>query len=323
MLRIHFSAADVLGTRISAAPDPLWELLLSLHAAQTVGIAGTLRAWRTAVRGKLAPSAALLWPLARPVGYSPDFLTPTAGETDLGTGLDQLVATSTTKLRADLSLLAKRTRLTSWMTDLADGRSAALDRLRAALEAYHAAAIEPFSEVIRQAVGMDRERRAATAVAKGLGCMLTTLHPDIRWDDGVLEVAYPVEQEVRLDGRGLTLVPSFFCQPGPITLLTQTERPVLVYPVDRELAFGALRGHARLDRSLAALLGKTRARVLYAIAATAPITTTDLARAVGVSAAGVSQHTAVLREAGLITTVRDRGYAVHHVSVRGRSLLIG
>ncbi|MBB5858294.1 winged helix-turn-helix domain-containing protein [Amycolatopsis umgeniensis] len=320
MLRIHFSSADVLGLRVSAAPDPLWELLLSLHAAQTVGISGALRAWRTAVRGKLAPSAALLWPLARPQGYSPDFLTPTAGEKGFDAGLDQLLATSRPRLRADLALLA---RPTSWTTDLADGRSEALHRLGDALEAYHAVAIEPFWDVILRVAGADRERRAATAIAEGAGTMLTTLHPDVRWDDSVLEVAYPVDQDVHLDGQGLTLVPSFFCRPGPITLLRQNEQPILVYPVDRDLESLATVGHARFGQGLTALLGRTRARVLHAIAAAAPVTTSDLAREVGVSVAGISQHTSVLRDAGLITTVRDRGFARHRVSPRGEALLSG
>ncbi|MEU3626922.1 hypothetical protein BS329_39455 [Amycolatopsis coloradensis] len=323
MLRIHFSAADVLGLRVSVAPDPLWELLLSVHAAQTVGISGALRAWRTAVRGKLAPSAALLWPLARPLGYSPDFLTPTAGEADFETGLDQLLATSRTSLRADLSLLATQTRPTAWTTDLADGRREALHRLRDALKAYHAAAIDPFWDVIRRMAGADRERRAATAIGEGAGAMLTALHPDIRWDGGVLEVGYPVDQDVHLEGRGLTLVPSFFCGPRPITLLRQNERPVLVYPVDREFDALAIGGSTRLSRSLAALLGRTRAQILHAIATDAPVTTSDLARSVGISVAGISQHTSVLRNAGLITTVRDHGFALHHVSPRGEVLLSG
>ncbi len=153
--------------------------------------------------------------------------------------------------------------------------------------------------------------------------MLTTLHPDVRWDDSVLKVAYPVDQDVHLDGQGLTLVPSFFCLPGPITLLRQNEQPILVYPVDRDLESLATVGHARFGQGLTALLGRTRARVLHAIAAAAPVTTSDLAREVGVSVAGISQHTSVLRGAGLITTVRDRGFARHRVSPRGEALLSG
>ena len=50
--------------------------------------------------------------------------------------------------------------------------------------------------------------------------------------------------------------------------------------------------------ALGALLGKVRAGVLMAL--DRPRSTTDLARALGVSAGGVSQHLGVLREAGLV-----------------------
>jgi DNA-binding transcriptional ArsR family regulator len=50
--------------------------------------------------------------------------------------------------------------------------------------------------------------------------------------------------------------------------------------------------------ALGALLGKVRAAVLMAL--DHPRSTTDLSRALGVSAGGVSQHLGILREAGLV-----------------------
>ncbi|MEK8108038.1 hypothetical protein NKG94_29175 [Micromonospora sp. M12] len=32
MLKIHFSGEDILRTRVAPAADPVWELVLSLHA---------------------------------------------------------------------------------------------------------------------------------------------------------------------------------------------------------------------------------------------------------------------------------------------------
>lgn len=35
MLRVHFGDADLARTRVSALPDPLWEIAASLHRLQT------------------------------------------------------------------------------------------------------------------------------------------------------------------------------------------------------------------------------------------------------------------------------------------------
>ena len=73
--------------------------------------------------------------------------------------------------------------------------------------------------------------RCSTAAPAGCS---TSLRPAMRWNAGVLEVAhYPVSRELHLDGRGLLLVPSYFCARTPVTLLDPALPPVLVYPVDR------------------------------------------------------------------------------------------
>jgi DNA-binding IscR family transcriptional regulator len=61
--------------------------------------------------------------------------------------------------------------------------------------------------------------------------------------------------------------------------------------------------------------------VLQAIADMPHVNTTELARSVGISPAGASQHATVLRNAGLVTTHRHNGSAVHRLSPRGATLL--
>jgi DNA-binding transcriptional ArsR family regulator len=100
--------------------------------------------------------------------------------------------------------------------------------------------------------------------------------------------------------------------------------PILHVPVT--LDAGALRGlwdppgGATGRSSLDALLGRTRAAVLDAVAA-GPCTTSELARRAGVSVPSASEHAAVLRDADLIDT-RRVGKAVRHaVTTLGASLL--
>jgi DNA-binding transcriptional ArsR family regulator len=84
--------------------------------------------------------------------------------------------------------------------------------------------------------------------------------------------------------------------------------PVLVHPFEHVLPEERT-GPGHHTRSLAALLGHTRAAVLGAL--DRPGTTGELARRTGVLPSSASQHATVLREAGLVRTVRD-GKAVRH-----------
>jgi DNA-binding transcriptional ArsR family regulator len=95
--------------------------------------------------------------------------------------------------------------------------------------------------------------------------------------------------------------------------------PVLIYPVHRQpdaLPGSVEAGHA----AVAALIGATRAAVLDTIAARTAITTTDLAHHLAISPASASEHTTVLREAGLISSHRDRNRMLHTVTPLGHGL---
>jgi DNA-binding transcriptional ArsR family regulator len=323
VLRIHFSTEDLLRIRIAAEPHPMWEALLSLHMAQTRQGEPVFDLWRRSLRARPGPWSGLLRALYRPKGYSPDFLTPSAEVPDFDTGLELLMSTPKSRLRADIAQLAAETAPPTWVRGIADGEREPMGRLRDALTHYHATALEPHWASIRHHVRADRDRRADAAVAAGFESVLATLHPTVSWRAPVLDITYPVDQDLHLNGRGIVLLPSFFCWSNPITLLDQFDTPVLVYPVERDPDW-ALGCCANLDartRSLTALLGHTRTAVLRAIADRTRLNTTDLARTTGISLAGASQHATVLRNAGLVTTVRHRGSALHQVSARGTALL--
>jgi DNA-binding transcriptional ArsR family regulator len=71
---------------------------------------------------------------------------------------------------------------------------------------------------------------------------------------------------------------------------------------------------------LAALIGRTRAALLDTLGRGAA-TTTELARAAGLSLAAASQHTAVLRGSGLICTQRMGRARLHALTALGADLL--
>ncbi|MFI5841724.1 ArsR/SmtB family transcription factor [Catenuloplanes sp. NPDC051500] len=316
MLRVHFTAADLARTTIADQPDPLWEVLLSLHQTQTRDGQPTFGSWRR--RAATAPRAdlALLRELAPPTGYSPDFLTPGAAGDDLGTALDRLSSTPTARLHTELAYLATRTPATPWTRDLGSGRAEAVRRLSGAVRSYYDTALGPYWPSIRRHLANDRARRVDTMARHGIEGMLAGLHPRIRWRAPVLEILDFADADLHLDGRGLLLQPSFFCWVAPTKLRDPTLPQTLVYATAPPP--GALDPDTG-PAGLAALLGRTRALALEATAS--GCTTSELARRCGVSLASASQQAAVLRGAGLITTRRDGGAVRHEITHLGLGLL--
>lgn len=313
MLRVHFTAEDLARVRVAPGPDPMWEILLSLHVLRQRSATPVFGTWRANVRTTLPDDARWLMQLAPPVGYSPDFLTPTAGSCALDAGIDAVLNTPTESLKADLAQLDgqhrdPRTQL------LASGDVATLDSLGEALRAYHRHALAPVWHEIRAGVDADRAVRARTYLDSGCEGMLSALHPTISWTSPVLRIEsrFP-QRDVHLHGQGLVLVPSYFCWERPIMLRDQRHPPVLVYPIARDLHV------ATGKRSLEALLGRTRAAALEVIAG--GCTTTELARRLGISAASASAHASVLRDAGLAVAQRHRNSVLHTASALGVELL--
>lgn len=323
MLKIFFSGDDLARTRVVPAPDPLWEIVLSLHVLQTRKAGEDYGGWRQAVsadlrRPELVGGIRFLLTLNPARGYFPDFLTPLAGYHGLDTGLEAIASTPASLLRRDLGILAEQSPLPARIQELAQGRSTAMVQLTRTLRDYFDVALAPHWSHVETAVEADRARRMHALVEGGTEGLLESLRPAMRWRAGELEVDYPFTQEMHLDGRGLVLVPSYFCWRYPVTLLDPRLPPVLVYPADRSLS-PLPQGSDR--RALGALLGQTRAAVLDAIGD--GCSTTDLARRVGVSPAAASQHATVLRNAGLVTRQRDRNTVLHTLTPLGRAVLNG
>ncbi|MGW5718049.1 ArsR/SmtB family transcription factor [Amycolatopsis sp. NPDC003865] len=322
MLRIHFTADDLARIQVHQEPHPLWEVLLSLHQLQTQEGNHVFEDWRRETKASLPASTAILTALARPKGYSPDFLTPPTTAYDLETTLDQLVETDARDLRADLTMLARETRLPRWAHSMARGDRKPLPLLADHIREYHSTALAPYWPAIRAHIHTSREHVAELLVSCGIEGVLRELFGDSTWRDNTLHVPYPADQDLRLQGRGLALIPSFFCWRRPITLASARAAPVLVYPVRHAPGwFSALSRGTSAPPSLEKLMGHTRATILSVLGGSCGLNTTELAGAVHTSLASASQHATALRDAGLITTVRLTSGAVHKVSQLGAKLL--
>ncbi|MGW3291873.1 ArsR family transcriptional regulator [Streptomyces sp. NPDC001002] len=324
MLKFHFTDADLARIRVASGPHPMWEVLLSLHLLAGCEGAVVFGPWRRHVRTRLPAGVRMLLDLAPPRGYSADFLTPALDRNELDAGIDAVLSTPRKLLRRDVAGLAAARRLGTWTRPLAEGDTGTLGRLGAALRGYFDHALRPHWARVRTTVEADRALRARAVLDGGTEAMLATVHPGLRWESGVLTMASAYDRDIHLEGRGLLLVPSFFCRRAPITLRDADRPPVIVYPVVHDLGWAQEEDGPVSDgrEALRTLLGRTRAELLSA-AASGGGSTGELARRLIVSPATVSQHAAALREAGLIVTQR-RGQGVHHSTTPlGQALLDG
>ncbi len=270
--------------------------------------------------------------------YIPDFLTPAVdgGIADLRQGVDRVLSTPRSRLRREFTLLAEsgagagafagsgpaaragaRARLRPFAAErLARGDTEALRALGGLLTAYDAKFVAPYRPWIDAAVASDVAWRSRELAGGGTRALLETFRPMARWSPPVLEVTYPVDRDLHLAGRGLLLVPSYFCWRKPITLFDGDLLPVLVYPVEKPVQLPAASG-----ASLARLLGPTRAALLHEVAARGCATTSELALAVGCSLPNTCQQLAILREAGLAACRKEGRCVLHHPTPLGRQLL--
>lgn len=329
MLRIHFRDADLVRTRVADAPDPLWEIAVSLHRLQTRRGRYVHAAWyrmarrmlrekglERAVRETLVP----LYPRAR---YFPDFLTPgqAPGEavTSFRDGAELLLAAPPRRVRGEVGRLARTVGAPAWAPRLAE-TAERRDFVRL-LRAYYEAVVAPWTDQMQARLEAERTARLRGLLHGGADGMLAGLAPAMHWRAPVLQVRYPagVDRDLRLDGRGLTLVPSYFADDAPVSLADPELPPVLWYPVHHRQAPVPPEHGRPPEERLGALLGRARGAVLHAAAYGA--TTGELARATGVSASAASRHAGTLRDAGLITTVRDGSSVLHTLTPAGAAVL--
>ncbi|MFD7107157.1 winged helix-turn-helix domain-containing protein [Streptomyces celluloflavus] len=193
-------------------------------------------------------------------------------------------------------------------------------------------AVEPHWHSIRSQLEEDQDALRNMMSSHGIEALLNSLGPRIRWNAPVLEIDSEESGELCPSGGGLLLSPSLFLQ-DPAELLLKsgsaTSGPTLILPSHPDLRFvrplqlgsGTALAAPPAEEPLVALVGRTRAAALHALHESC--SSGELADRLGISAAAVSQHTTILRGAGLIATRRARNRAEHTLTSLGRHLLRG
>ncbi|WP_242907627.1 ArsR/SmtB family transcription factor [Actinomadura terrae] len=329
-LSIYFTTQDLARLRVCPGPHTLWELVLSLHRLQPCRPSGApaprmppgVARWRADTLSALAGRRLghhvqrHLLPLTPVSSYFPDFLTPYAGTDGLDQGLDTLLSTPRRRIEDELDRLATRSGAPSWGAELAAGDLSALHLLGDTMRAYFNTALAPSWPAIADRIAVERTRLTGIRTTSGIDAMLSHLSPTTIWHprERILRAPYPVSHSIRLQGRGLTLIPSWFCSGPPVAFADPALPPVLLYSV----------GHtpAQLAESdpdaLAKLIGHTRAAILLAITTGTP--TDAILRRTAISASQLSRHAAVLKNNNLITEARHAGRTFYTRTPLGNAL---
>ncbi|MFD9795760.1 MarR family transcriptional regulator [Streptomyces sp. NPDC059070] len=330
-LRIHFTADDLARTRVAEGPRPMLELDIALRMLREPAHRARFDAWRRESSARLAPRHRMALDLVPVRGWSLDLLLPVepGGTRELW---EKVRATPPRQVREHVERWTGRvTRLPGWTARIVDD-PAFVGELADVFEETYEQLVAPYWPRIEQLAGADRAMRMRHLTEGGVERLLQGLNPPrVRWNPPVLELtmASGHEGDVHLDGRGLLLIPTLFgCTHPVLGDDAGGSQPWISFPVvpDRTpwlplsttTTAGAL---TAAPRSLSALLGRTRATVLCAIADQPGLTTSQLASRTGISPASASEHATVLRSAGLVGSARDRQAVLHTLTPAGAGLL--
>ncbi|HET9141669.1 winged helix-turn-helix domain-containing protein [Actinophytocola sp.] len=178
-----------------------------------------------------------------------------------------------------------------------------VERLATALEtAWHALLAADWLQ-LRAICERDIVHRAGLLSRAGWAAAIDGLDRRLRWRDDAIEIDWRHRDEtVELGGGGLLLVPSVFIWPHVAAYADPPWPRALIYPA-RGIA-GLWEPAPTTDPgALADLIGRSRARLLTALAS--PASTTQLARSLGLAPGAVGDHLAVLLRAGLVHRARS------------------
>ncbi|MFB9338749.1 ArsR/SmtB family transcription factor [Actinoplanes octamycinicus] len=195
-----------------------------------------------------------------------------------------------------------------------------LDRLADFLELAWSTLLAAEWPQMRAVCERDVVHRAAELGRAGWAAALAGLGPRVRWHDGGIELTAHHGPAGALGGTGLLLVPSMVIWPGTAVFGDDPWPKAIIYPAR---GVGALfePAPAAVPDALAALLGRSRAQLLAALAE--PASTTQLAAVLGLATGAVGDHLAVLLRAGLVMRARSGRSVLYSRTVLGDQVMRG
>ena len=264
--------------------------------------------------------------------HGPDFVAPPPTRGLAQTIDDDLAAVRATPAaaaRAEIEYcLSLRPAVDARTRGMLEGRGV-VARIADALDQAWRELLAPDWLQVRMICERDVVHRAGELGRHGWAAALAGLHPSVRWRDGAIEVLRHELLHVPLGGAGLLLVPSAFVWPQVAAHIDDPWPRTLIYPArgiagllsTDPLSTDLLSAGRRPPATLTRLLGRSRARLLVALAE--PASTSQLAHAHGMTVGAVGNHLAVLRDAGLLDRARAGRSVLYRRTPLGAALSAG
>ncbi|MGP3931788.1 ArsR/SmtB family transcription factor [Nonomuraea sp. KM88] len=295
---------DLGSIRCSAEPMPLIETLNSLHSLSRVRHEGELRGWQRHAAARLPAMARPLLDMVTLCQNALTFIAPPEPELDRALRLVAGMPDST--VWGELRAAFAGREIPRWLTAFV-GSTGQRTGLTAALRSYFRACLLPYWDDVR--AGHEQE---VVEFSRSV-----TRH-------GMRSAVQPLAETIHVpsaSGEGpVTLAPSPLWDGEPVGRSFLGGELIVVYPTTAPLPPEPSTPRER-QVAMEQLLGHTRAAILHNL--TSPCGTTELARRVEMSMPTTSEHIAVLRATGLVTTTRIGKNVRHALTPLGLVLLSG
>ncbi|OLZ61837.1 transcriptional regulator [Amycolatopsis keratiniphila subsp. nogabecina] len=324
-MTIELGVAELAATRF--AISPLSETVACLQQLAGIDRNTVNLSWLRWAREELDREPLDLsrtWPLlvTGRLGW-PEFLVPAPQDSgdSLEKDLRAMQRTPVHRVRASLDRIFGEKRppaVAAFADDPESGLRAVAEELRVA----HDRLVAPHWPRIRAVLDADVAYHARALTAGGAERLFADLHPDLRWhSDRVILAGERWRDQHRVVPRGpggLVLIPVVLGSPYVLIKENTSTQTTIRYPARGTGALWAA-GTRAAKSSAVRLLGRMRATLLSSLSS--PATTTDLARALGVTPSAVSQHLKVLRDSGLVARERSGRSVLYLTTPLGERLL--
>jgi DNA-binding transcriptional ArsR family regulator len=321
VIRFEVGAEDLLQTRFALSPAfELQHLIRGLAGPHSHGVPerwlGRLRPRLAALRDDPALAAILTLRLPRSganiLSPPPQRLAQTIDD-----DLAALLATPPAVARAEIDYYLQRRPDATGPARSVLTSPDVLARLAGFLATAWATLLADDWPRLRLLCERDVVHRSAELSRSGWAAALAGLHPKVRWRSGGIDVVGRAGGTTALGGSGLLLVPSVFVWPSFAVFADEPWPKAIVYPA-RGVATLLEHGPPSAPEPLAALVGRSRAQLLVALAD--PASTSQLARAYGMTTGAVGDHLAVLHRAGLLSRARSGRSVLYQRTTLGDAL---
>lgn len=315
---LHYDLQDSDLSSIRFGISPLCEMGLSLRGVIAPNRYPLQLPWllRTQeARGNL--DLGILLSLVNDQLWTPDFLNPEPASplTRIDDELAELQELDPAQFTHQLESLH------GYLPDVFRGPPrAALRRIANAFQGYWEACFASYWPRMRTILEADITYRGRVMATAGQSEMLNDVASSMSFEGSrlTLHQARPhSELAVKVDGRGVMLIPTMFTG-RPAGTVDLNLSPLVVYPARGQGAMWEAENIVN-PLAIAKLLGKTRASLLTALAT--PASSTEMGIRFGVSTSAINQHLRALKAVGLVTSARHGHSMLYFRSPLGSALL--